>query len=201
MSVRIVNSLKAIQIGHGYPNGEVMSGGRTQLATHPEINRATVMEAGQGICQREFLQLTVLGLYLAVELNDPTTDSDACHEFTRMEGLREIVICSGCQSFDDLLFVRMAGKKDQVRVGLVKIPSYRLAQLKTTNVRHCPVCNDNSRLMLGEAIKRLAIVFRKNYGVRLVGERLLDKLAIDGRIIDDQDFEFLAGIRRRTPSL
>jgi|HubBroStandDraft_2_1064218.scaffolds.fasta_scaffold2040788_2 hypothetical protein len=52
-----------------------------------------------------------------------------------MKRFREIVIGSRGQPFDDFLFIGVAGKEDDVRVGLLEVPAYALAEFNAAKCR------------------------------------------------------------------
>src|SRR5579872_451463 len=161
MSIGIVNSLKIVEVGHHHPEWKMMPGCCTDLAACPQINSAAVWQAGQRICQRQLLELTILGLELSVQINHPASYSHASHEFTRMEWFRQIVIRTSRQPFDHLLFVGIASHQDEICIVLLKVATYPLTQFNSANIRHRPVRDDEGRAMFSKEIERLATIFRK----------------------------------------
>jgi hypothetical protein len=59
-----------------------------------------------------------------MKFNDPAAQLDPRHNFTGMKGLRQVVVGSGSKPLDDLRFVGIAHKQDEVRVETLEVATY-----------------------------------------------------------------------------
>ncbi len=60
MAVRIIDALEMIQTSHDYPDGEVVTYCRAELATGPEIDRTAIGQAGKRVAQVQYTQVRYL---------------------------------------------------------------------------------------------------------------------------------------------
>src|SRR3984893_10603233 len=111
-----------------------------------------------------------------------------------MEGLGQVVVGSIGKAAHNLVCVRYAGQYDDVGVRRLKVPAYALAQFKSGDVRHHPICNQQSRLMLRKELDRLKTTLREQHTVLFLGKSALNKFAINPRVVLTQDREFWGDI-------
>ena len=62
--------------------------------------------------------------------------ADACQQLARTEGLNQIVVGAGLQSFDPRFFTRPGGKQDHRRGMGAGVGTQGLQQAETIQVRH-----------------------------------------------------------------
>jgi hypothetical protein len=110
MPVPVIYTFEAIQVGHGDPQGKIVSGGRMQLSRHPSINRSTIGHAGKCIGGCQLLQETVLLFDLSVKVHNPAADTDTGQQFLSMKGLGQVVVGSSSQAAHDLVDICHCGQ-------------------------------------------------------------------------------------------
>ena len=59
-----------------------------------------------------------------MKFNDPAAHLDPRDKFTGMKGFRQVVVGSGGKPLDDLRFVGVARKQDEVRVKTWEVATY-----------------------------------------------------------------------------
>src|SRR5438270_216496 len=104
------NASSASRIGWSKLCGSPLSKPAIGLPDYTVYDGSPVCETGEIIRARQFLPQSTLSLNLAMEFNNATTHRHTGQEFTGVEGLGEIVICSGCQPADDVIFVCVASE-------------------------------------------------------------------------------------------
>ena len=104
-------------------------------------------------------------------------------QFSGMEGLGQVVIGSGGETFNHFLFVGVGSKENEVGVKLLVVAADALAQFDAADVGHAPVGDDKCRLVFDKQIHGLPATLRCQNGVVLFRKRLLDQFAIYRGII------------------
>src|SRR5437763_11105755 len=99
-----------------------------------------------------------------MELDNATTHRHTGQEFTRVKRFGEIVICAGCQSADDVIFVCVASEQDYVSIRTL-VAADLGAQLDPGDTGHLPICDHQGRMMFGQEVAGLAAVFGKTDSV------------------------------------
>ena len=98
MTVGVIHIFERIQISHHHPKRKPVPDGSIELADRPIFYGSPVWETGERIRERQFLQQSVLGLNLSMELDDATP---YCHPRQQFAGA--VIIRSDCdQGFRDL---------------------------------------------------------------------------------------------------
>jgi len=125
-----------------------------------------------------------------VQVDSAAPHSNAGEQLSGIEGLGQIVVGAGRQTFHDVVFFRDAGQHDDVGIGMLQISANVLAKLKAGEIGHHPIGDNDARSVSRIKIERLPAVLGKNRQIRVVFKRMFHQFAINRRIIDDQDTQF-----------
>ncbi|HEV2491019.1 MAG TPA: hypothetical protein VGT03_14530 [Candidatus Acidoferrales bacterium] len=189
VTVGVVDGLEVIYVGHNNPEVKAMPVCAADLPYGPIFDCAAIGQAGQRVGKRQFLQQAILGLNLSVEFDDSAAHANASEKLLGMKWLCKVIVRASREPRDKFVFFGDAGKDDDVCIGLGSLMADVFAEFYSAQVRHHPVSDYQGRLVLGKESDGLLAALSKYNGVLLLGKSLLDKLAVNGRIVDYQNFE------------
>src|SRR5579863_7100201 len=116
MPVGIIDALEMIEIHQDNPKGKSMAGSRFELPVAPSDDRTAVRQACEGIRESQFFELTILGFDLALQVDEPHADTNTCEQLVLIKRLGKVIVCARGETLDDVLFLGVAGKDDDVRI-------------------------------------------------------------------------------------